>query len=890
MQKSIYSFVWKFSRRQQLYVLFVTIISFPVLYGTLELPKIIINDAISPTTDDPDAFPITLLGLELGQIGFLLTLCGAFLALVMINGAFKYHINVYRGRLGERMLRRLRYDLYQRVLRFRLPRFKRMSQGEIIPMITAEVEPLGGFVGDAYALPAFQGGTLLTYLIFIFAQDPILGAAAISLYPIQAYIIPKLQRHVNQLGKQRVRTVRILSDRIGETVSGVREIHSHGTVNYHQADFTRLLGRIYDIRFEIYRRKFFIKFLNNFLNQLTPFFFYSIGGYLVIQGSLSFGALVAVLAAYKDLSGPWRELLNFYQRSEDARIKYQQVVEQFQPADLQPDDQFAHDARPIDPLPGELVFANVTYAEPDGGVVLETLNLTLPTTANTAVVDAGNGGAEVLLMLASRLLIASSGRLRLGEHELADLPEVSLGRAVSYADSQPYLFTDSLRANLIYGLRQRPVIQPAYDAEASAALEQHITEARAAANSDLDPGADWVDYDVAGAAGPDDLDDRLVEVLEAVELAGDVYRMGLNGTIDPVAEAGLADRLLAAREAVRAHLDEHPTDQALVELFAEDRYNTSASVAENLLNGTPVGDALQADRLAGNDYVLSVLDKTGLSERFVEIGADVAETMIDIFRDLPPTHEFFEQFSFIGAEDLPEFEPLVARLRKDGAAALKGEGRLRLMSLPFKLIVSRHRLDLIDEAMQQRLLEARRVFRRDLPADLAGAIEFFDAARYNAAASLQDNILFGKVRYGQAGSQERVQQLLGAVIDRLDLHRAIIGVGLAQPVGVAGSRLSGPQASKLGLARALLKRPGLLVLNEATARLDAATETRVATTLLAQMSGRGLIWRVQRPALAAAGFDEVLVLRDGRVAERGTWEELTLRKGGVLAGLVASAG
>ena len=75
-------------------------------------------------------------------------LSGLFLALVLINGAFKYRINTLKGRLGERMLRRLRYELYARVLRFPLPRFRKVSQGEIIPMITAEVEPLGGFIGD----------------------------------------------------------------------------------------------------------------------------------------------------------------------------------------------------------------------------------------------------------------------------------------------------------------------------------------------------------------------------------------------------------------------------------------------------------------------------------------------------------------------------------------------------------------------------------------------------------------------------------------------------------------------------------------------------------------------------------------------------------------------
>ena len=179
MEKNIFSFIYRHSKKQQLFVLTLTLFSFPFLYFSLELPKIIINEAIGAGID----FPTNVFGVELDQLSYLWWLCGAFLCLVFINGGFKYYINVYRGLLGERMLRRLRYDLYLRVLRFRLPRFKKMSQGEIIPMIVAEVEPLGGFIGDAFSLPAFQGGTLLTYLVFIFVQDPVLGAAAISLYP-----------------------------------------------------------------------------------------------------------------------------------------------------------------------------------------------------------------------------------------------------------------------------------------------------------------------------------------------------------------------------------------------------------------------------------------------------------------------------------------------------------------------------------------------------------------------------------------------------------------------------------------------------------------------------------------------------------------------------------
>src|SRR5439155_24122777 len=231
------------------------------------------------------------------------------------------------GRLGERMLRRFRFQLYHRILRFPLTQFSKISSAQIIPMITSECESLGGFIGDSFVTPVFQGGTLLTIILFMFMQDPVLGAAAVALYPLQGYVIPKLQRKVNQLGKLRVRTVRQVADQVHESAAGIVDIHANDAVKRQLAIFANLLGTIYDIRFEIYRRKFFVKFLNNFIAQLTPFFFYTIGGYLVIQGDLSFGALVAVLAAYKDLTSPWTELLNFYQLLQDAKIKYEQVVE-----------------------------------------------------------------------------------------------------------------------------------------------------------------------------------------------------------------------------------------------------------------------------------------------------------------------------------------------------------------------------------------------------------------------------------------------------------------------------------------------------------------------------------------------------------------------------------
>jgi ABC-type multidrug transport system fused ATPase/permease subunit len=420
MEPTVFKFILRYSRPQQIILIVLAVVSFPFLYTFYELPKLIVNKAIQ---GKPEDFPVVHFGMEFDQLDYLFLLTGMFLILVVINQSFKYVINVYKGLTGERMLRRVRYQLYARVLRFPHPTFKRLSPGEIIAMITAEVETLGGFVGDAFSLPAFQGGTLMVILAFLFIQNPIMAFAAVSLYPLQIYLIPKLQRMVNRLAKRRVRLVRRLSDRIGETVSGVQEIHAHDTARYELAHFTNQLGAIFHVRYEIYVLKFIIKFLNNFISQLGPFFFYSIGGYLVITGRFDIGTLIAVIAAHKDLAAPWRELLAYYQQLEDARIKYEQVIEQFAPAGMLDEQLQLEEPEAIEPLRGDLVATNVGFAEAGGVDILQNLNFVIPVDTHVAVVGAGDSGKDELAMLLARLLVPSSGRLTIAGRDMGEVSQ-----------------------------------------------------------------------------------------------------------------------------------------------------------------------------------------------------------------------------------------------------------------------------------------------------------------------------------------------------------------------------------------------------------------------------------------------------------------------------------
>ena len=868
LEPTIYRFILKHSLRQQIVMLLLTLASFPFLYFSLSLPKDIVNLAIRENAK----FPQQILGMEFERIPFLMLLCAGFLILVLFNGAFKYYINTFKGQLGERMLRRFRYALYQRLLRFPLTHFHKTSSAQIIPMITAECDSLGGFIGDAFALPSFQGGTLLTILLFMFIQDPVLGAAAIALYPVQGYVIPKLQRKVNDLNKRRVRTVREVADRVHESAAGIVEIHANDTVKLQLTDFATLLGRIYDLRFEIFRRKFFVKFLNNFIAQLTPFFFYSIGGYLVIRGNLSFGALVAVLAAYKDLASPWKELLDFYQQKEDSRIKYEQIVEQFQPAGLTNARLMLDEPETIPRLEGELFVSALSLAEDDRSRVVDSVTFNVRLDEHVAIIGQGGSGKNELGLLLARLTQPTGGRITIGGHNLAELPLAVVGRRIGYVGGTPYLFAGTLRDNLLLGLRHRPVRPAEYDETTGRLRARQIEEARRSGNIDFDLHADWVDYASAGVTDAEELSRRIAEILGRLDFEDDLYNFGLRWRIDPAAHPQLTTRLIEARHALARRL---VTDDItkLVETYDVERYNTNASLAENLLFGTPIGPVFNFEALADNAYVLNILDKVGLTDDLVEAGRQVAAMMTEMFADLPPEHEFFEQFSFISANDLPEFAALLSALDSGGVAALRREQRQKLLSLPFKLVAARHRLDVLDERLQQRLIEARHAFRRELPEEARGQIEFFDAERYNAAASLQDNILFGKIAYGEADAPRQVPAVLSEMLETLALRAAVIDVGLEYQVGGGGSRLSLAQRQRAAIARALLKRPDLLILNEATAALDGQAQAQVTEGLRQEMAGRGLIWVLHRPSLAR-NFDRVLVMSGGKLQEQGRFAEL----------------
>jgi ATP-binding cassette, subfamily C, bacterial len=132
-----------------------------------------------------------------------------------------------------------------------------------------------------------------------------------------------------------------------------------------------------------------------------------------------------------------------------------------------------------------------------------------------------------------------------------------------------------------------------------------------------------------------------------------------------------------------------------------------------------------------------------------------------------------------------------------------------------------------------------------------------------------------------AGTDEVDEALRTAAAD--DFVRGL-PAGVLTVLGDRGATLSGGERQRLALARALLRRPSLLILDEATSALDAENEQRIRRAI-ARLHGTVTILLITHRLTVVRGADLIHVVEDGRLVESGSWSTLASRREGRFAGL-----
>lgn len=306
LQIPLYSFVWRTTRKLQIRICVLTALLSPLALVPLELQRRIVEDVT--TTRD-----IVLL-IELGL---------AYLAALIALGAFKYVLNIQRGKALETAGRDLRRRILIRV-NSPAPQIEgnaaEIDAGKVVSMLASESEDVAGFAADAFSLPLLQGGTILFVLGYLIWLNPIIAVLALVIYFPQAVIVPKTQNIINRwtlIVRRSLRLMGLLAVQSSESASGSAK----------RPPGSELIERVYAVRIKIYSRKYLLTALGNFLDALGPLVVLIVGGWLVIDGKTEVSTLFVLISGFQRVSDPWDQIVTFYRAISNSEVLYRMIAD-----------------------------------------------------------------------------------------------------------------------------------------------------------------------------------------------------------------------------------------------------------------------------------------------------------------------------------------------------------------------------------------------------------------------------------------------------------------------------------------------------------------------------------------------------------------------------------
>lgn len=236
----------------------------------------------------------------------------AYLVLILLHQATKFSLRLYQGWLSESAILYTRNHLLK--LYNENDDNEDNSTGRAVSIVGAEVEKLGGFVGEALSQACSNGAMMLGVAAYMLVVEPMIAVFALAVLIPQIILTPVIQRRLNKLIEERVEYVREMGDRIAELDSQARD------------HCLKIIPKIFRNRMRYFLLKHTMKTLLNLLNAIGPMTVLFVGGYMVMQGETQIGVIVAFLSGFDRLASPVRELIGFYRVTAQATVQHHLIA------------------------------------------------------------------------------------------------------------------------------------------------------------------------------------------------------------------------------------------------------------------------------------------------------------------------------------------------------------------------------------------------------------------------------------------------------------------------------------------------------------------------------------------------------------------------------------
>jgi ABC-type multidrug transport system fused ATPase/permease subunit len=296
LPRNVYRYVLATSAPHQLALLGLTAVVALLEVAPLELQRRIVDDLVKHR-----------------PFSWVVWLCATYAGVVLVQGGTKLALNIYRSWIGERAKRDLRRRVHTVVEDPAAASPAAEAQGITISMIVAEVEPIGGFVGESISEPLQQAGIMASVFAYLIHIDPWMALAAFMLIVPQLVFVPLLQSAVNRRTGRRIQVLRRL---------GIAMINRDDG-----AEDERRIDQAFALDMGIFKIKFTMNFLMNLCNHLQIVSALLVGGWWVYTRQLEIGGVVAFISGIGRLNDPWGDLVNYFRDVNVTQVKYRLLAD-----------------------------------------------------------------------------------------------------------------------------------------------------------------------------------------------------------------------------------------------------------------------------------------------------------------------------------------------------------------------------------------------------------------------------------------------------------------------------------------------------------------------------------------------------------------------------------
>jgi ATP-binding cassette subfamily B protein len=371
----------------------------------------------------------------------------AFAGLTLASFALNVVSGLRYTRVSADILFDMRLVLFRHLQRLSPRFYAGMPLGQIASRINSDIGEIQRVAAEIALAWIGNVVFLAGAVVILIYLDPLLFVVSLAVLPLSLFALIRYRRKL----ETSIAGVRDRSADIGtfliEALQGMRLVVSHNAQEREAARFRERNDGFVDALMRMRRLTYLSGGVPGLLLATGSGLVFLVGGWRVIDGTITMGTLVAFVAYQMRLLGPVQGLMGLYASVATARVSLRRVHEIL---DTPPEVTEAEHAIPFPSARGEIDLEGVTFTFGRGAPVLDGVHLTIGAGERVAIVGASGGGKSTIADLLVRQLDPSGGRILLDGHDLRDLKLADLRRQVVVVDQDPFIFNTTVAENIRY--------------------------------------------------------------------------------------------------------------------------------------------------------------------------------------------------------------------------------------------------------------------------------------------------------------------------------------------------------------------------------------------------------------------------------------------------------